>query len=296
MARGFEREFASVTEVNLMDRFWGPRLEKNRTVSIPHCFRSCDETGRIGNFEKAAGIHEGAYEGLRHADSDVYKVIEGAAYALSEKKDPKLEHFVDELIAKIAAAQEPDGYLYTCRTIDPDNLPDKTGLQRWSLLEHSHELYDLGHLYEAGVAYFEATGKRSLLEVCIKSAELLLSVFGPDAKTNPPGHQEIEIGLVRLFRATSDERYLELAHFFLEERGQPLGRDLYGPRRQDHLPVNQQSEAVGHAVRVGYMCAAMADVSALTPNCDYENTLQTLWEDVTFRRYRAEDGGSFRCW
>ena len=189
------------TKVAFEDRFWRPRLETNRTVTLPYDFKKCEETGRIDNFDKAAGRMVGPHEGWYFNDSDVFKVMEGAAYSLSQCPDPELEAYLDDLIAKIAAAQEDDGYLYTARTIDPGAVSaEREGLERWSNLQHNHELYNLGHMYEAAVAHFEATGKCTFLEAALKSADLVDEVFGPDKKRDVPGHQEIELGLVKLYR------------------------------------------------------------------------------------------------
>ena len=198
----------SYRDVDVNDGFWAPRLETNRRVTVWYDLRKCAETGRLANFAKAAGRAEGAFEGIYFNDSDVFKVIEGAAYVLATGHDPKLDDFLDNLIDDIAAAQEEDGYLYTIRTIQPDDVQDACGKTRWSHLAHSHELYNVGHLYEAAVAHFEATGKRSLLDVAIKNADLIDRTFGPgeDQLADVPGHEEIEIGLVRLYRATGEER------------------------------------------------------------------------------------------
>ncbi len=268
------------TEVTIGDRFWAPRIETNRVVTIPYDFQKCEETGRVDNFDKAAGKMPGPFQGIRFNDSDVFKVIEGAAYSLSLHPDPELDAYVDTLIAKIAAAQEPDGYIYTCRTIDPVNLPRGAGEGRWSLLKDSHELYNVGHMYEAAVAHYLATGKRSFLDIAIKNADLIDSVFGPGRNRGVPGHEEIEIGLAKLYRATGEERYLRLAQFFLDERGRADGHELYGDYAQDHLPVTEQSEAVGHAVRAGYLYAGMADVAALVGDERYVRAIDRIWEDV----------------
>ncbi len=283
------------TKVKISDNFWSHRLETNRKVTIPYDFRKCEETGRIDNFAKAGGLMEGDFVGIRYNDSDVFKVIEGASYSLSLYPDEELENYLDELIAKIAAAQEEDGYLYTARTINPEKLPPRTGETRWSYLNHSHELYNVGHMYEAAVAYYQATGKRTLLDVAIKNADLIDSVFGPGKRHNPPGHQEIEIGLVKLYRVTGDERYLKLARFFLDQRGREIGRKLYtdlfpADYTQDHKPVIEQDEAVGHAVRAGYMYSAMADVAALTGDKNYLKAIDKIWKNVVSKKLYITGG------
>ncbi len=278
------------TEVSIQDRFWQPRIDTAVNITIPYDFEKCEETGRIDNFAKAAGWMEGAHEGIFFNDSDVFKVVEGAAYALQISPNAELEAYVDNLIDKFAAAQEDDGYLYTARTIDPANPPDRCGPERWSNLIFNHELYNVGHMYEAAVAYFQATGKRKFLDVAIKNAELIDAVFGEDKLRDVPGHQEIEIGLVRLYRVTGEEKFLHLAKFFLDERGHGNGREIYGPYCQDHLRVTQQEEAVGHAVRAAYMYAGMADIAATTGDSAYEAAIQTIWENVVGKKLALTGG------
>jgi len=289
------------TQVQVTDSFWLPRIETNRKVTIPFAFKKCEETGRISNFEKAGGLIQGEFEGIRYNDSDVYKIMEGAAYSLSLRDDPELEKYMDELITKIAAAQEEDGYLYTARTIDPENPPPGAGEERWSNLGSSHELYNVGHMYEAAVAYFQATGKRNFLDIALKNADLIAETFGPDKKKGFPGHQEIEIGLVKLYRATGESKYLEMAKFFLDQRGRiehpkkfsedsPFSiynQDWY---LQAHKPVIEQDEAIGHAVRATYMYSGMADVAALTGDEDYINAIDRIWENVVFKKLYITGG------
>lgn len=284
------------TDVSIEDRFWSPRLETTRLVSIPYCFEKCEETGRIDNFAIAGGLMEGKYRGALYNDSDLYKVIEAAAYSLSVHPDPKLEQYVDEVVAKIAAAQEPDGYLSTLRTIglanvDPNDRPnlESYGTERWSRMDHSHELYCVGHMYEAAVAYHLATGKRTLLDVAVRNADLIAGVFGADKKRDVPGHQEIEIGLVKLYRVTSDTKYLDLAKFFLDERGHYHGRSPHGYQgnityAQDHKPVIKQTEPTGHVVRALYMYSGMADMAAITGDKDYIKAIDTIWENIVSKR------------
>ena len=278
------------TQVSIQDEFWKPRIETVIKVTIPYDFEKCEETGRIDNFSKAAGLMDGAHEGIFYNDSDVFKVVEGAAYALQIAPDPELESYVDDLIDKFTAAQEDDGYLYTARTIDPANVPERCGPERWSNLVVNHELYNVGHMYEAAVAYHQATGKRTFLDVALANADLIDSVFGVDKLPDVPGHQEIELGLVRLYRVTKDAKYLVLARFFLDERGHAKGREIYGPYCQDHLPVTEQDEAVGHAVRAGYMYAGMTDIAALTGDAAYASAIHALWENVVGKKLAITGG------
>jgi uncharacterized protein len=273
-----------LTDVRIGDGFWLPRLETNRTVTVRYDFQKCEETGRISNFARAGGLEEGKFEGIPFNDSDVVKVVEGASYTLAMHPDPELEKYLDDLIAKIAAAQEDDGYLYTARTLGFTN--GMTGPQRWTNLAASHELYNVGHLYEAAVAHFQATGKRSFLEVAIKNADHLVKTFGPEPGQliDVPGHQEIEIGLVKLYRATGEEKYLRLAKFFIDMRGRADKRKIYGEYCQDHKPLVEQEEVTGHAVRAGYLYSGVADVAALTGDKDYLRAIDRLWEDMVSRQ------------
>jgi len=269
------------TQVTLEDSFWAPRIETNRTKTIPYDFQKCEETHRIRNFEIAGGLARGEHEGSHFNDSDVFKVIEGASYSLSIHPDPRLEQYLDDLIAKIAAAQEKDGYLYTARTIDPQKVDvRKSGHNRWAFLIGSHELYNVGHLYEAAAAHYRATGKRTLLDVATKNADLIDRVFGPDILRDVPGHEEIELALVKLYHVTKDRRYLDLADFFLSERGRGECRKLYGELYQDHKPIGEQQEIVGHAVRAMYYYAGVADVARITGNRDYLEAMNRLWQDM----------------
>ncbi|HXI91315.1 MAG TPA: glycoside hydrolase family 127 protein [Blastocatellia bacterium] len=275
------------TAVHLNDKFWAPRIEINRTVTIPFAFQKCEENGRIENFNRAAAALKGELKDKKlppypFDDSDLYKVIEGAAYTLSVHPDPKLEAYVDGLIEKIAAAQEKDGYLYPARTINPEKPHPWAGAARWELEKvDSHELYNLGHLYEAAIAYYQATGKRSLLEIALKTADLLDKTFGPGKQSIWPGHEITEMGLARLYRATGDERYLKLAKFLLDARGPDGAKGSGRIYNQSHLKVVDQTEAVGHAVRATYLYSGMADVAALTGDLSYINAIDKIWENVT---------------
>ena len=244
--RDYPIQPVAFTSVNITDKFWAPRLETNRKVTIPYNFEKCEETGRIRNFAIAGGLEEGAFEGIYFNDSDVFKVIEGASFSLQVHQDPDLDAYLDDLIAKIAAAQEDDGYLYTNRTIDPAKAADKGGEERWTSLGIHHELYNIGHMYEAAVAHYQATGKRSLLDVALKSADLIDEVFGPGKNMGVPGHQEIEIGLVKLYRITGEQKYLDLAKFFVDQRGNAEGHELFGKYCQDHraaFPADRSSRS-----------------------------------------------------
>jgi hypothetical protein len=277
------------TNVRVNDNFWLPRITTNREITIPYSFHMCEETGRINNFIYAAGIMPGKFCTVYpFDDSDVYKILEGAAYSLHAYPDKKLEAYCDSLIRLIEMAQEPDGYLMTWRKIDPLSPPTtwSGGKDRWSDISNGHELYNMGHLYEAAVAYYQATGKRQLLNVALKSADLVWDVFGPGKRDSVPGHEEIEIGLVKLYRVTGDSKYLQMARLFIDRRGtrkySPEGKNLWetGAYWQNHMPVTQQFEAVGHAVRAGYLYSAMADVSALYNDQDYKIALDHLWDNV----------------
>ncbi len=289
------------TEVQVKDEFWQSRMETNRRVTIPFAFKKSEETGRIDNFAKAGGLIPGAFEGRRYNDSDVFKIMEGAAYSLTIHPDPELEKYMDDLIVKIAAAQEEDGYLFTTRTIEPDNPAPGSGEKRWSNLASSHELYNVGHMYEAAVAYYLATGKRNFLDVALKNADVIAREFGPGKRQDFPGHQEIEIGLVKLFRLTGDEKYLSLAKFFLDVRGPgKFGKKFaddsdFSIYNQDwyyqaHIPVVLQTEAVGHAVRATYMYSGMADVAALTGDKDYIKAIDQIWENVVSKKLYVTGG------
>lgn len=279
------------TAVHLNDEFWAPRIEINRSVTIPFAFQKCEETGRVNNFVRAAEAlqgkpHDGTPPGYPFDDTDIYKVLEGASYTLSVHYDPKLDAYLDSLIEKIAAAQEPDGYLYTARTINPEHPHPWAGNARWVNEEIlSHELYNLGHLYEASVAHYQATGKRSLLNVSFKSANLLCNMFGPGKRKIYSGHQIVEMGLVKLYRVSGDGRYLELAKFLLDSRG-PGGKAY----NQAHLRVVDQREAVGHAVRATYMYSGMADVAAITGDAAYLQAIDAIWENVAGKKLYLTGG------
>lgn len=289
-------------QVRVTGGFWRPRLETNRIVTIPHIMRQNESTGRVDNLRKGAGRMPGAYQGRRFNDTDVYKVVEAAAYTLVSRPDPALSAQLDGLIELIAAAQQPDGYLFPARTIDPAKPAAGIGAERW-MHENtgSHELYNFGHLYEAAVAHFRATGKRTLLDVATRNADLVHKTFGPSARRDAPGHEEIELALVRLFRATGDRRYFDLAKFFVDERGRPHASEdypadsnfaIYNDRsyRQDHLPAVEQPRAVGHAVRATYLYAAMTDIAGMLADPAYGRAVDRLWQDVVSKRMYLSGG------
>ena len=295
--------------------FWFDRIETNRLVTLKTCFAKCNETPRIANFTNAAnraGI--GSFGGIPFDDSDVYKVVEGASYVLALKPDPGLEKYCDWLIGQFAGAQEPDGYLYTARTLGA-NFQNKSGWQwsmmgptRWSNVDSSHELYNNGHMIEAACAWFAATGKRNFLDVAIKAADLIDRTFGPAPTQlkNAPGHEEIELALAKLYRVTGEKRYLRLARHFIETRGRkarvvngvpagPTGEPIdvcVSPEAnlQMHMPPVMQREAVGHAVRAGYLYCGMADVAALTGEAAYFDAVSALWENVVTKKLHLTGG------
>jgi hypothetical protein len=289
------------TQVKVMDNFWLPRIKTNQKVTIPFAMQQNEETGRVDNFTIAGGQIAGEYKGERYNDTDVYKVMEGAAYTLATEPDPELEKSLDKLIEVIASAQEEDGYLFTPRTAAPEDPVMGIGEERWSNLAVSHELYNAGHMYEAAVAHFLATGKRNFLDIAIKNADLLIRTFRPHKLRATSGHQEVEIGLVKLYRVTGKEDYLNLAKYFLDQRGLDLELKIYpeGHRFsiyneptqiQAHKPVLEQEEAVGHAVRAMYMYAGMADVAALTGSEEYIQAIDRLWENVVNKKMAVTGG------
>lgn len=275
------------TQVKVQDVFWAPRIETNRKVSLPHNFAWCEQTGRISNFEKAAGKRPGQFEGIYFNDSDVYKVLEGASYSLADLRDPEIEKKVDEVIAKIAAAQQEDGYLNTYYTL-------KEPGKRWTNLAVMHELYCAGHLFEAAAAHYRATGKRTLLDVATRLADHIDGLFGPDKRHGVSGHEEIELALVKLYEVTGQEKYLKLADFFLDIRGDEAkrrtGDKLYGPYCQDHKPIREQDEVVGHAVRAMYLYCGVADVAAYTGDEGFLKALDRLWKDVALYKMYITGG------
>lgn len=279
------------TQVKFTDNFWAPKLKVNKDVTIPIGLKKNEETGRVDNFKVAGGLKKGKFATqYPFDDTDIYKMIEAASYSLQVSPDPKLNAYLDTLITFITAAQEKDGYLYTTRTIDPEHPHEWAGKERWEKEEDlSHELYNAGHMYEAAVAHYEATGKKSLLNVARKNAELIDKVFGWGKLERVPGHEIIEMGLVKLYRVTKEERYLNLAKFFIDKRGKGENQK-YGDYAQMNKPFIEQDQAVGHAVRAGYLYAGAADVAALTGEKAYERALNKIWEDVVYKKLYITGG------
>ena len=280
VAQDYPIQGVPFTSVTLNDNFWAPRLKVHREVTIPIALYQCYNTGRVDNFLKAGRLKEGDF-GTEYTfdDTDIYKIIEGASYSLQTCPDKELEAHLDALIYYIGRAQEPDGYLYTARTINPDpaHLHQWVGAERWVKdPDLSHELYNCGHLYEAAAAHFRATGKTTLLDIAVKNADLLVHDFGPGKLELEPGHQIVEMGLAKLYGVTGKREYLELAKFFLDARGKKNRKEY----SQNHLPVVEQETAVGHAVRAGYMYSGMADVAALLGDEAYIRAIDKIWNDV----------------
>ena len=275
--------------VSINDQFWLPKIETNRTVTIPSSFKKCEETGRVENFVLAAKKTGRFLTTFPFDDTDIYKIIEGASYSMSVHPDAALDKYVDSLINLVALAQEPDGYLYTARTIDPEHPHKWSGKERWvKESELSHELYNSGHLFEAASAHYLATGKRNFLNIALKNADLLVSVFGPGKRNDAPGHEIVEMGLVRLYRITKEQKYLDLAKFFIDSRGKTI--DPKKSYSQDQAPVVQQDEAVGHAVRAGYLYSGVADVAVLTGNLDYINAIDKIWDNMVSKKFYITGG------
>jgi uncharacterized protein len=286
------------TQVKLTDSFWMPRIRNNHLVTIPTSFERCESTGRVRNFEMAAARSGKFCTTFPFDDTDIYKTIEGASFSISLIPDKRLEDYMDILIEKIGKAQEPDGYIYTARTIDPLHPHSWAGMNRWEKeRDMSHELYNSGHLYEAAAAHYAATGKRNLLDIALKNADLVCSVFGDDKLHVAPGHQVVEMGLVKLYRITGKREYLQTAKFFIEERGRyagynPKDKDPFknGSYWQDHIPVTQQREAIGHSVRAGYLYAAVADIAALTGDKALLTSIDSIWENLVSKKLYVQGG------
>lgn len=274
------------TDVHFTDEFWLPRMEINRTVSIPSAFHQCEINGRFDNFALAAGLIKGEHKGdFSFDDTDPYKIIEGASYSLAVKYDPKLDAYLDSVITLIAAAQEPDGYLTTCVTNKCTRLSGWWGSSRWEKI-NSHELYNSGHLYEAAVAHYQATQKRTLLDVAIKNADLVCQVFGPNEgqKHVPSGHPIVEMALVKLYNITNDKKYLDMARYFVDETGRGTDGHRLSPYSQDHMPILEQNEIVGHAVRAGYLYSGVTDVASMQHDHKLFEAVNRVWDNMASKK------------
>jgi DUF1680 family protein len=287
LGRDYPIQPVPFTQVQVHDKFWAPKMQVNADVTIPHTLQECRRDGHLDNFLRAAGELPGdKLTQFPFDDTDIYKVIEGASYALQVKPNPRLAATVDSLIGLIGRAQEPDGYLYTFRTVHAAKPHPWIGSKRWEKEEDlSHELYNSGHLFEAAVAHYQATGKKTLLNIALKNADLLVRDFGPGKVQEYPGHQVVEIGLAKLYRITGRQQYLDLAKFFLDVRG-PQGTAY----NQANKRVVNQDEAEGHAVRATYMYSGMADVAALTGDASYLKAIDAIWEDVVNKKLYITGG------
>ncbi|NDV58476.1 beta-L-arabinofuranosidase domain-containing protein [Bacteroides sp. 519] len=290
-AHGYPIDQVPFTSVKVTDKFWGQRLEASRQTTIPLAFSKCEETGRYENFIKAANPSE-SYEvgGLSFDDTDVYKTIEGASYLLQTYPDKKLEKYIDSVLVIVAAAQEPDGYLFTSRTMNPKHPHAWAGSKRWEKVEDlSHEFYNLGHMVEGAIAHYQATGKRNFLDIAIKYADCVVREIGdgPGQTAVVPGHQIAEMALAKLYLVTGEKKYLDQAKFFLDKRGYTTRTDEYS---QAHKPVIEQDEAVGHAVRAAYMYAGMADVAALTDDKSYVEAIDRIWDNIVSKKLYITGG------
>lgn len=304
----------SLDQLKITGSFWAERQRIVKEVMLPYQYKvlndevpDAEPSHALENFRIAAGLSEGEYYGMVFQDSDVAKWLEAVAYVLAKDRDPELEKIADEVVDLIAAAQQPDGYLDTYFIVAH---PDK----KWTNLREDHELYCAGHMIEAGVAYYEATGKRKILDVVCKLADHIDSVFGtePGKKRGYPGHEEIELALVKLYRVTNNEKYLKLAQYFVDERGQqPYYFDIEAEQRgdgklhyqrwgptysQSHLPVREQQTAEGHAVRAMYLFSAMADLAKETGDESLLAACRRLWHNVTRRRMYITGGIGASAW
>jgi DUF1680 family protein len=285
------------TDVKFSDKLWTGRIEVNRSVTIPASFARCESTGRVSNFEMAAAKKGKYCTKFPFDDTDIYKTIEGASYSMAVRPDAALDKYVDSLIRIVGNAQEPDGYLYTARTIDPNNPHPWSGPERWvKENDNSHELYDSGHMFEAAAAHFLATGKRNFLDIALKNADLLVTTFGPGKRHVAPGHEIVEMGLVRLYRITGKKDYLDLAKFFIDERGKRAydknSDDVWknGMYWQDNEPVTAMNQAEGHAVRAMYLYAGMADVAAITGDKKYIEAIDRIWDNMVGKKIYVQGG------
>ncbi len=305
-ARAAEQDYpfnpVPMNQVHLDDVFWKPRIDTNRSVTVPVCFKKCEEQ-RIPNFRRAAKLETGSFRGDPFDDSDLYKVAEGAAYCLATEPDPALRKYLDDLVTLFGKVQQPDGYLYTSRIIHGDKAPGRASSVPWLnemggvTGDDSHELYCAGHLIEAAVAHFQATTNRAFLDIAIRLADLIQKNWGPgpDQLKISPGHQEIELALVKLARATGDKKYLDLAKFLLDCRGRyrrPAGVKVAFPDDyySNEVALTNLTQAVGHAVRTGYMLSGMTDIAALLGDAGYAQAVDAIWADTVGRKLYLHGG------
>ena len=294
---GYSIEPINIQNVKLTDSFWLPIIKRVQEITIEYAIQKCNEEGRFENFLIAGKQKTGTVKGqMPFDDTDVYKIIEGASNTLISAPNPKLDRVLDSLIAIVKIGQEKDGYLTTWRTINPAKPPASwvpvIEGKRWESLQISHECYNAGHLIEAAVVHFEATGKRNFLDIAIKNADLLVQTFGdaPGQVKGVPGHQIVETGLIKLYQITGKEEYLKLAKYYLDNRGNPNNHKLYGEYAQDHIPVVQQNEVVGHAVRAVYMYAGMTDIAAMTKDKGYTDAVNNLWNNMVNKKMYITGG------
>ncbi|HMB99882.1 MAG TPA: glycoside hydrolase family 127 protein [Flavobacteriaceae bacterium] len=296
-ATGYLIEPINIQNVKLTDSFWLPIIKTVQEKTIEYALKKCNEEGRFENFLIAGGRKEGEVRGVMpFDDSDVYKIIEGASNTLISAPNEPLEKLIDSLISIIKIGQEKDGYLTTWRTINPAKPPApwvkvEKGV-RWESLAASHELYNAGHMYEAAVVHYQATGKNNFLDIAIKNADLMVKTFGDEEGkiATVPGHQIIETGLIKLYQATDNEAYLNLAKYFLDNRGNPENHKLFGSYSQDHIPVINQDEVVGHAVRAVYMYAGMTDIAAIKNDSSYLKAVNKLWSNMVEKKMYITGG------
>ncbi|SDQ50990.1 glycoside hydrolase family 127 protein [Flagellimonas zhangzhouensis] len=294
---GYKLEPVDIQNVKVTDEFWLPIIKRVQEKTIEYAIAKCEEEGRFDNFLIAGGQLTGEVKGaMPFDDTDVYKIIEGASNSLISAPNPKLEKLVDSLVSIIKVGQEEDGYLTTWRTINPAKPPapwvEVKEPVRWDGLFMSHELYNAGHLYEAAAVHFKATGKRNFLDIAIKNADLMVKTFGEgEGKIDAvPGHQIIETGLIKLYQITGKEDYIKLAKYFLDNRGNPENHELFGPYSQDHIPVVDQEEVVGHSVRAVYMYAAMTDIAAMQQDTAYLKAVNALWDNMVNKKMYITGG------
>lgn len=297
--------------IQIRDPFWSEYIRLVREVMVPYQWKAINDrvegaepSHAIRNFKIAAGREEGEFYGMVFQDSDVAKWLEAVAYLLETKGDPDLEGIADDVIDLVVQAQREDGYMNTYFML-------KEPGKEWSDLAECHELYCAGHMIEAATAYYRATGKRKLLDAVSRFADYIDLVFGtePGKLHGYDGHQEIELALVKLYHATGNEKYLALSRYFLEQRGQQphffeqewegRGRTLHFPQlsmvhdheySQSHLPVREQTSAEGHAVRLVYMCTAMADIAAETEDAGMLAACRKLWDNIVNKRMYITGG------